>query len=119
MVMDNDWLDAHLRKSSPYIPDDGFTAKVMKQLPAPARASLISGRQAILTSSLGAAAFVFFLLVLPWLHKLPGLFSLIHQSVADLPTLLSRGPLIWELPIGGLVLAGLFFGAMLTAEKVG
>ena len=30
----NDPLDALLRESEPYIPDDGFTARVLNQLPA-------------------------------------------------------------------------------------
>ena len=36
--MDNqfqeDWLDTRLREEAPYIDDDGFTAKVIQQLPA-------------------------------------------------------------------------------------
>ena len=28
-----DWLDARLRDEAPYIDDDGFTARVMQQLP--------------------------------------------------------------------------------------
>ena len=29
-----DWLDTRLREEAPYIDDDGFTAKVIQQLPA-------------------------------------------------------------------------------------
>lgn len=31
---DNDWLDARLRDEAVYIDDDGFTARVVQQLPA-------------------------------------------------------------------------------------
>src|SRR5881398_717188 len=30
-----DWLDRRLREAAPYIEDDGFTARVLQQLPAP------------------------------------------------------------------------------------
>lgn len=32
--LQEDWLDARLREEAPYIDDAGFTARVMKQLPA-------------------------------------------------------------------------------------
>lgn len=32
--LQDDWLDARLREESPYIDDDGFTARVVQQLPA-------------------------------------------------------------------------------------
>jgi hypothetical protein len=32
-----DWLDRQLREAAPYIDDDGFTARVLQQLPAPNR----------------------------------------------------------------------------------
>ena len=35
--LQEDWLDAKLREEAPYIDDDGFTSRVMQQLPAPAR----------------------------------------------------------------------------------
>ena len=34
-----DWLDRRLREATPYIDDEGFTARVLRQLPAPRRAS--------------------------------------------------------------------------------
>ena len=34
--LQEDWLDAKLREEAPYIDDDGFTARVMQQLPAAA-----------------------------------------------------------------------------------
>ena len=32
-----DWLDRELREAAPYIDDEGFTARVLRQLPAPRR----------------------------------------------------------------------------------
>ena len=32
-----DWLDRELREAAPYIDDEGFTARVLQQLPAPRR----------------------------------------------------------------------------------
>jgi hypothetical protein len=32
-----DWLDRQLRETAPYIDDDGFTARMLQQLPAPSR----------------------------------------------------------------------------------
>lgn len=36
-VNQEDWLDQQLREAAPYIDDDGFTARVLQQLPAPRR----------------------------------------------------------------------------------
>jgi hypothetical protein len=35
--LQEDWLDAKLREEMPYIDDDGFTSRVVQQLPTPAR----------------------------------------------------------------------------------
>jgi len=32
-----DWLDRQLREAAPYIDDDGFTVRVLQQLPTPVR----------------------------------------------------------------------------------
>jgi hypothetical protein len=37
-VNQEDWLDRELREAAPYIDDEGFTARVLQQLPAPRRA---------------------------------------------------------------------------------
>lgn len=44
--LQEDWLDAKLREEAPYIDDDGFTARVLQQLPAPERSR--SSRNVIL-----------------------------------------------------------------------
>ena len=36
-VNQEDWLDQQLREAAPYIDDDGFTARVLQQLPPPRR----------------------------------------------------------------------------------
>jgi hypothetical protein len=36
-VNQEDWLDLQLREAAPYIDDDGFTARVLQQLPPPRR----------------------------------------------------------------------------------
>jgi hypothetical protein len=35
--MEQDWLDRKLQEAIPYIEDNGFTARVLSQLPQPAR----------------------------------------------------------------------------------
>ena len=37
LVNQEDWLDRELREAAPYIDDEGFTARVLQQLPAPRR----------------------------------------------------------------------------------
>ena len=36
-VNQEDWLDRQLREAAPYIDDDGFTARVLQELPPPRR----------------------------------------------------------------------------------
>jgi hypothetical protein len=36
-VDQEDWLDRQLREAAPYIDDEGFTARVLQQLPPPRR----------------------------------------------------------------------------------
>src|SRR5438309_10071321 len=36
--IEQDWLDRKLQEAAPYIEDDGFTARVLQQLPAPRQA---------------------------------------------------------------------------------
>jgi hypothetical protein len=38
-VNQEDWLDRQLREAAPYIDDDGFTSRVLQQLPPPRRAN--------------------------------------------------------------------------------
>lgn len=60
-VNTEDWLDRQLREAKPYIDDNGFAARVMKQLPAP-RAQRRSLRAVILLgSTILASGLSFFL----------------------------------------------------------
>ena len=54
-----DWLDARLREETPYIDDDGFTARVIQKLPAPRPRSF---RAAILIGLTIAASVIAYLL---------------------------------------------------------
>ena len=57
--LQEDWLDTRLRDEAPYIDDDGFTARVMQQLP-PARQRR-SVRSAILLGITAVACVLAFL----------------------------------------------------------
>lgn len=58
--LQDDWLDARLREESPYIDDDGFTARVVRQLPA--RRQSRSLRTAILLCASVVASMVAYVL---------------------------------------------------------
>ncbi len=81
MLMDNhDWLDERLAADS-YIPDDGFTARVVRRLPARSTRAEVQRRRILMIS-----AFVAFCLVAV---QLVPLFDsarqfLIHHSPVDL-----------------------------------
>lgn len=57
--LQEDWLDAQLRDEASYIDDDGFTAGVMQQLPAPRQRRSV--RSVILIGATVIACFVAFL----------------------------------------------------------
>ncbi|MGI9087238.1 MAG: DUF5056 domain-containing protein [Chthoniobacterales bacterium] len=58
--LQEDWLDARLRDEASYIDDDGFTARVMKQLPA--RGQSRSSRSVILIGVTVVACLLAYLL---------------------------------------------------------
>ncbi|MDQ6626155.1 MAG: DUF5056 domain-containing protein [Verrucomicrobiota bacterium] len=58
--LEDDWLDARLRDESPYLDDDGFTARVVQKLPA--RRHSRSLRTAILLCATIVASVVAYLL---------------------------------------------------------
>lgn len=58
--LQDDWLDARLREESPYIDDDGFTARVVQRLPA--RRQSRSLRTAILLCATVVASVVAYVL---------------------------------------------------------
>ncbi len=58
--LQEDWLDARLRDEAPYIDDDGFTARVMQQLPAARQRRSV--RTAILVAATVVACVLAFIL---------------------------------------------------------
>src|SRR5262249_33557019 len=60
-VNQEDWLDRELHKAAPYIDDEGFTARVLQQLPPPRRGHVLLGAALLLEMSLLAStlAYVF------------------------------------------------------------
>jgi hypothetical protein len=77
----DDLLDARLREEAPYIDDDGFTARVMRQLPA-RPASLQTQRSVIILAAAIVSVIVAYFAsgeglfvhqVYAWLTKLPPL----------------------------------------------
>jgi hypothetical protein len=56
-----DWLDRQLREAAPYIDDDGFTARVLRQLPPPRRGRDSLRAVILLGISLLASALVYVL----------------------------------------------------------
>jgi hypothetical protein len=92
-----DWLDRQLREAAPYIDDEGFTARVLQQLPA-LRRSRRSFRSAILLGVTLLAS------VLAYLLSDGGRFLVVAATrLTTLPTLWL---LVVALSSGILVMAG-------------
>ena len=92
-----DWLDRQLREAAPYIDDEGFTARVLQQLPA-LRRSRRSLRSAILLGVTLLAS------VLAYLLSDGGRFLVVAATrLTTLPTLWL---LVVALSSGILVMAG-------------
>ena len=105
-IEQEDWLDRQLRETAPYIDDEGFTARVLQQLPAPRR-SRRSLRTAILLGVTLLAS------VLAYLLSDGGRFLVVAATrLATLPT-------VWLLALalssGILVMAG---GVIAAISKV-
>jgi hypothetical protein len=58
-VNEEDWLDQQLRESAPYIDDDGFTARVLQQLPPPRRSHDLLRASILLGMTLLASALAY------------------------------------------------------------
>lgn len=56
-----DWLDRQLREAAPYIDDQGFSARVLQQLPAPRRGRNSLRAVVLLGNTLLASALVYVL----------------------------------------------------------
>ena len=96
-IQQEDWLDRQLREAAPYIDDEGFTARVLHELPPP-RQSRRSFRGAILLAITLLAS------VLAYLISDGGRFLVVEATrLTTLPTLWL---FVLALGSGILVMAG-------------
>jgi anti-sigma factor RsiW len=80
-VNQEDWLDRELREAAPYIDDEGFTARVLQQLPPPRR------RREVLRAAI-LLGMTFFASVLAYVVSGGGRFvSVTLERLAALPAL--------------------------------
>ena|SRR5947207_591874 len=98
-----DWLDRRLRDAAPYIEDDGFTARVLRQLPAPQRSGQFLRPLILVGMSALASALTYVL-------SDGGRFVVVEMfKLATIPTL---WVVVFALASGMLVMAGGIFAAM-------
>ncbi len=106
-VNQEDWLDRELREAAPYIDDEGFTARVLQQLPPPRRGHDLL-RAAILLGMTFLAS------VLAYVVSGGGRFvSITLERLAVLPAL-------WILVlalVSGLVIAAVGATAAISRER--
>ena len=101
--IEQDWLDRKLQEAAPYIEDDGFTARVLRQLPQPVQ-RLQFLRPLILV---GMSAFAS---ALTYVLSDGGRFLIVEMfKVTTIPTL---WVVVFALASGMLVMAGGIFAAM-------
>jgi hypothetical protein len=107
-VNQEDWLDKELREAAPYIDDDGFTARVLQQLPPPRRGHDLL-RAAILLGMTVLAS------VLAYVVSGGGRFvSIVIERLAALPAL-------WVFVLAlasGLVIAAVGATAAISRDRV-
>ena len=60
-IKQEDWLDRQLREAAPYIDDEGFTARVLQQLPPPRNARRSFRGAILLTITLLASVLAYLL----------------------------------------------------------
>ena len=105
---EQDWLDRKLQEAAPYIEDDGFTARVLQQLPAP-QLRLEFLRPLILV---GMSAFAS---ALTYVLSDGGRFLLVEMfKLTTIPTL---WVVAFALASGMLVMAGGIFAAMSNTAR--
>jgi hypothetical protein len=108
-VKQEEWLDRQLRDAAPYIDDEGFTARVLQQLPPPRR-SYRSLRGAILL------AITLIATILAYLLSDGGRFLVVAGTrLATLPTLWL---FVLALGTGILVMAGGVIAAISKAKEL-
>ena len=101
--IEQDWLDRKLQEAAPYIEDDGFTARVLQQLPAPQlRWQFVRPLILVGMSALASA--------LTYVLSDGGRFLLVDMfKLTTIPTL---WVVAFALASGMLVMAGGIFAAM-------
>jgi hypothetical protein len=99
----DDWLDRKLQETAPYIEDDGFTARVLQQLPLPMRRMEFLRSFILVAMSALASALTYVL-------SDGGRFILVEMfKLTTIPTL---WVVAFALASGMLVMAGGVFAAM-------
>jgi len=107
--MEQDWLDRELKEAAPYIEDGGFTARVLKQLPAPQlRWQFLRPLILVGMSALASA--------LTYVLSDGGRFLVVEMfKITTIPTL---WVVAFALASGMLVMAGGIFAAMSEANHI-
>jgi hypothetical protein len=101
--MEQDWLDRKLQEAAPYIEDDGFTARVLRQLPQPVQRWQFLRPLILVGMSAFASALTYVL-------SDGGRFLVVEMfKVTTIPTL---WVVVFALGSGMLVMAGGVFAAM-------
>jgi hypothetical protein len=104
-----DWLDRRLHEAAPYIPDDGFTARVLQQLPARRRRAEFLRPLILVTMSALASAITYVL-------SDGGRFILVEMfKLTTIPTL---WVFAFALTSGLLVMTGGIFAAMSKTNEL-
>ena len=106
--MEQDWLDRKLQEAAPYIEDDGFTARVLQQLPVPQAGQFLRPFILVAMSALASA--------LTYVLSDGGRFILVEMfRLTTIPTL---WVVALALASGMLVMAGGIFAAMSKSNQI-
>ena len=106
---EEDWLDRKLQEAAPYIEDDGFTARVLQQLPAPQMRWQFLRPLILVGMSAFASALTYVL-------SDGGRFILVEMfRLTTIPTL---WVVAFALASGMLVMAGGIFAAMSKSNQI-
>src|SRR5436305_12314054 len=109
MEIQDDWLDRQLQEAVPYIEDDGFTGRVLRSLPQPAR-KIEFLRSFILVAMSALAS------ALTYVLSDGGRFILVEMfRLTTIPTL---WVVAFALASGMLVMAGGIFAAMYKTHQI-
>jgi len=104
-----DWLDRRLRDATPYIEDDGFTARVLRQLPMPQRTGQFLRPFILVGMSAFASALTYVL-------SDGGRFIVVEMF--KLTTIPPLWVVAFALASGMLVMAGGIFAAMSNTSRL-